>query len=212
MTLGKKLQLLRRRNGLSQEQLADRLNVSRQAISKWELDAALPDTANVIALSRLFDVSADYLLKEDMEAPVEGAPKAVGQAAGGNHMRRRGRAGTGRNIHYFPVRTGHDTQRGVRRRRDVDHMGQHGYRHRPHAVYQSIQASRPAGIIRGAHRRGHTACNLRALAAKAEKIRRLSHMRAVPFSSSKSPVFSMREENAEIRARRDEIPDWRYSF
>lgn len=75
MTFGKKLQLLRRRNGLSQEQLADRLNVSRQAISKWELDAALPDTANVIALSRLFDVSADYLLKEDMEAPVEGAPK-----------------------------------------------------------------------------------------------------------------------------------------
>ena len=75
MTLGMKLQLLRKQNGLSQEQLADRLNVSRQAISKWELDAALPDTANVIALSRLFRVSTDYLLKDDMETPVEGASK-----------------------------------------------------------------------------------------------------------------------------------------
>lgn len=75
MTLGKKLQLLRRQHGLSQEQLADRLNVSRQAISKWELDAALPDTANVIALSRLFDVSTDYLLKDDMEAPLANASK-----------------------------------------------------------------------------------------------------------------------------------------
>lgn len=75
MTLGKKLQLLRKRNGLSQEQLADKLNVSRQAISKWELDAALPDTANVIALSRLFDVSTDYLLKDDMEIPIENVAK-----------------------------------------------------------------------------------------------------------------------------------------
>lgn len=75
MTLGKKLQLLRRQGGLSQEQLSDRLNVSRQAISKWELDAALPDTANVIALSRLFGVSTDYLLKDDVETPVQDAPK-----------------------------------------------------------------------------------------------------------------------------------------
>ena len=75
MTFGKKLQLLRKESGLSQEQLADRLSVSRQAISKWELDAALPDTANVIALSRLFNVSTDYLLKDDVEAPVESASK-----------------------------------------------------------------------------------------------------------------------------------------
>ena len=54
MKLGEKLQRLRRQSGLSQEQLAARLTVSRQAVSKWELDDAMPDTENVIQLSRLF--------------------------------------------------------------------------------------------------------------------------------------------------------------
>ena len=65
MTLGKKLQLLRKARGMSQEQLADALGVSRQAVSKWELDATLPDTANVVALGKLFGVTTDYLLVED---------------------------------------------------------------------------------------------------------------------------------------------------
>lgn len=67
MTFGEKLQQLRKQNGLSQEQLASNLKVSRQAVSKWELDSSLPDTANVIQISKLFSVSTDYLLKDDIE-------------------------------------------------------------------------------------------------------------------------------------------------
>ena len=69
MKLGEKLQRLRKKGGLSQEQLAARLTVSRQAVSKWELDDAVPDTENVIQLSRLFGVSCDYLLRDEVEEP-----------------------------------------------------------------------------------------------------------------------------------------------
>jgi transcriptional regulator with XRE-family HTH domain len=65
MTLGEKIQLLRKQNNLSQERLAQQMNVSRQAVSKWELNAATPDTENVVQLSRLFKVSTDYLLNDD---------------------------------------------------------------------------------------------------------------------------------------------------
>ncbi len=67
MTFGEKLQSLRRQSGLSQEQLASQLTVSRQAVSKWELDNSLPDTENIIQLSKLFNVSIDYLLDDDIE-------------------------------------------------------------------------------------------------------------------------------------------------
>ncbi len=69
MKLGEKLQQLRKKSGLSQEQLAARLTVSRQAVSKWELDDAVPDTENVVQLSRLFGVSCDYLLREEVDEP-----------------------------------------------------------------------------------------------------------------------------------------------
>lgn len=62
MTFGEKLKLLRKQKRLSQEQLASQLTVSRQAISKWELDNSFPNTKNIIQLSKLFDVSTDYLL------------------------------------------------------------------------------------------------------------------------------------------------------
>ena len=67
MKLGEKLQQLRRQSGLSQEQLAAQLTVSRQAVSKWELDETMPDTENVIQLSRLFGVSCDYLLRDEVD-------------------------------------------------------------------------------------------------------------------------------------------------
>lgn len=67
MSLGKKLQTLRKQKSMSQEQLAEELNVSRQAVSKWELDATLPDTTNVISLSRIFNVSIDFLLLDENE-------------------------------------------------------------------------------------------------------------------------------------------------
>jgi HTH-type transcriptional regulator/antitoxin HipB len=58
---------LRKRNGLSQEQLAEKLGLSRQAISKWERAEASPDTDNLIMLSRLYGVSLDELLNSDAE-------------------------------------------------------------------------------------------------------------------------------------------------
>ncbi len=68
MTFGEKLQKLRREKGLSQDQLAEELNVSRQAVSKWERGEALPDTDMVVGLSELFSVSTDYLLKEQPQS------------------------------------------------------------------------------------------------------------------------------------------------
>ena len=64
MTLGEKIHILRKQSGMSQEQLAERLAVSRQAISKWELGESLPDIDNIVQISRVFDVSTDYLLKQ----------------------------------------------------------------------------------------------------------------------------------------------------
>ena len=59
MKFGEKLQKLRRQAGLSQEELAGKLSVSRQAVSRWELDGTLPDAGRVAELSRIFSVSAD---------------------------------------------------------------------------------------------------------------------------------------------------------
>lgn len=65
MTLGDKLSKLRKENNCTQEQLADVLGVSRQAISKWESDAAYPETDKLIRICKLFHCSTDYLLLED---------------------------------------------------------------------------------------------------------------------------------------------------
>lgn len=62
MTLGQKLLHLRKARGWSQEELAGRLNVSRQAVSRWESDSAKPDADNIVSLCDLFGVTADYLL------------------------------------------------------------------------------------------------------------------------------------------------------
>lgn len=64
MKLSEKIIMLRKQKGLSQEELAECLNVSRQTISRWELDTALPDATNLVQLSKLFEVSTDYLLNE----------------------------------------------------------------------------------------------------------------------------------------------------
>lgn len=66
MTFGEKIHRLRKLNGLSQEQLATKLNVSRQAISKWEM-GAIPDIDNVIKISTFFDCSLDYLMNNDVD-------------------------------------------------------------------------------------------------------------------------------------------------
>ena len=72
MTVGEKIQELRRKNAISQDALAERLDVSRQAVSKWERDEATPETDKIVKLAQVFSVSTDYLLLE--EAP-EQPPK-----------------------------------------------------------------------------------------------------------------------------------------
>jgi transcriptional regulator with XRE-family HTH domain len=69
MTLSEKLYNLRRKQGLSQEALAEKLNCSRQVISKWENGTTTPDAGMLQKYSELFCVSIDYLVKEDIEEP-----------------------------------------------------------------------------------------------------------------------------------------------
>lgn len=64
MTLGEKIRAARRKCGLSQEQLAEKMSVSRSAIAKWETDKGLPDVGNLKMLARLLNVSVDHLLDE----------------------------------------------------------------------------------------------------------------------------------------------------
>ena len=82
--LSEKLYKLRKNSGLSQEQLAEQLNVSRQAISKWESGTAVPESEKLITISNYFGVSVDYLLKDDEEdkakvtdSTIEEKPKMI---------------------------------------------------------------------------------------------------------------------------------------
>ena len=67
MNFAEKILNLRTEYGYSQEILAEKLNVSRQAISKWESGATLPETDKIITLSNFFGVSTDYLLKDNIQ-------------------------------------------------------------------------------------------------------------------------------------------------
>ena len=64
MIFSEKLQLLRKSKGLTQENLAEKMDVSRQAVARWEAGQAYPDIGNLIAISRLFHVTVDYLVKD----------------------------------------------------------------------------------------------------------------------------------------------------
>ncbi len=103
MELYENLARLRKEAGLSQQDLAERLDVSRQSISKWELGTALPSTENLIGLSRLYGVSLDYLVgnsetrervdtnsADTEEAPAEETP-ADGPPPDDSNSRGRGR-------------------------------------------------------------------------------------------------------------------------
>ena len=67
MTLADKIILERKKRGWSQEELADRMDVSRQAVSKWEAGQSTPDLDKILQLSRLFGVTTDYLLKDEVQ-------------------------------------------------------------------------------------------------------------------------------------------------
>lgn len=73
MSLGKNLQYLRRlRKNMTQEDLAEKLSVSRQTVSKWEMDSALPEMEKAIELCRIFNCSLDNLFREEMDKRMDG--------------------------------------------------------------------------------------------------------------------------------------------
>lgn len=77
MILAEKITKLRKQNGWSQEELAMKLNVSRQSVSKWESTASIPDLEKIVKLSQLFGVSTDYLLKDDAEEEKAGFAESI---------------------------------------------------------------------------------------------------------------------------------------
>lgn len=78
MTYSEKLTALRKEKGFTQEQLADRLGVTRQAVSRWEAGETAPDMASIVKLCEVFGVSADYLIREDCGARKETPSPAAG--------------------------------------------------------------------------------------------------------------------------------------
>ena len=86
MILANKIMALRKKNGWSQEELAEKVGVSRQSVSKWESMQSIPDLDKILVLAQVFGVSTDYLLKEELEEeetvlypdmPEEGSPRRV---------------------------------------------------------------------------------------------------------------------------------------
>lgn len=74
MSLGNKLAEARRAKNLTQEQLAEQLNVTRQAVSRWESDAAYPETEKIVRMAQILEVSCDYLLQDGVDE--KGKPAA----------------------------------------------------------------------------------------------------------------------------------------
>ena len=75
MTMAERLQRLRKEHHFSQEQLAEKLQVSRQAVSKWENGQTAPDLNNIIAMSNLYEVTTDYILIGRERSPKENREK-----------------------------------------------------------------------------------------------------------------------------------------
>ena len=72
MSLGNKLAEARRAKNLTQEQLAEKLDVTRQAVSRWESDVAYPETDKIVRMAQILEVSCDYLLQDGVDE--KGAP------------------------------------------------------------------------------------------------------------------------------------------
>ena len=70
MNIAEKIVLLRKKKGISQEELANKLNTSRQAVSKWENNQSTPDLERLVALSKYFNVTTDYLLTDSIETSI----------------------------------------------------------------------------------------------------------------------------------------------
>lgn len=77
MKLEEKILALRKQYGMSQEELAGKLNVSRQAILRWEMGTAQPDVSNILQLSKVFCVTTDYLLNDECEEEIRRTNKEI---------------------------------------------------------------------------------------------------------------------------------------
>lgn len=69
MTTGEKIAVLRKKNGITQEQMSEMLQVSRQSVSRWEMDAAFPEIGKLVKLSKMLNCSVDFLLNGEIEEP-----------------------------------------------------------------------------------------------------------------------------------------------
>ena len=107
MTLGKQISRLRAAKGLSQEDLANDLQVSRQSISKWEADIVLPETEKLLMLSEIFGVSLDTLLRDERtldamrENPQCGPNAEKSDVRGHSHQRKPGGRSQGQLVCGF---------------------------------------------------------------------------------------------------------------
>ena len=77
MTFGEKLKTARKEAGLSQEQFAEKMSVSRSAVAKWESDRGMPDVSNLKVMAQLLGVSVDYLLDEDEKISFNETKEAI---------------------------------------------------------------------------------------------------------------------------------------
>ena len=88
MTTGEKIAALRRKAGMSQEALADQLGISRQAVSKWEADQAVPGMDNLVELGRIFGVPVDTILRPDSRLPESESAEPENAASPGVPLKR----------------------------------------------------------------------------------------------------------------------------
>ncbi len=77
MTMGAKLAQARKQANLTQEQLAERLGVTRQAVSRWESDTAYPETDKIVRMAQILNVSCDWLLRDDVDESGKPAPNLL---------------------------------------------------------------------------------------------------------------------------------------
>lgn len=88
MDFSEKIAMLRRQKNWSQEELAEKLMVTRQAVSKWESAQSMPDLDKIVQLSELLGVSTDYLLKSDRDAPEAETPQRTQEKASARRVTR----------------------------------------------------------------------------------------------------------------------------
>ncbi|MBQ4534781.1 MAG: helix-turn-helix transcriptional regulator, partial [Ruminococcus sp.] len=82
MIFADKLIDLRKKNGMSQEELAEKMNVSRQSVSKWEGAQSMPDLNKIVNISKIFGVTTDYLLNDEIDTPENQTIETADTSAG----------------------------------------------------------------------------------------------------------------------------------